>query len=195
MCEQSKGKVSLPVRFQTQNLTVLGEGGASEHIKKKVLDTMSFLPALDENGYYKKKDKVILTVLQREKKRCARLQRRRSKHRRKNKRKIKAPRPLQPKDYRSYINSNRWAKRRIQYQFRNTNVCKICGAKDVHLHHLTYERLGMEEDSDLIPLCAEHHDALHEFVGGSKKNLVMETHAFIEMNRYEEEVVAMMKNL
>ena len=30
-----------------------------------------------------------------------------------------------------------------------------------HLHHLTYERLGDEDDDDLVPLCARHHRQLH----------------------------------
>jgi hypothetical protein len=36
--------------------------------------------------------------------------------------------------------------------------------KHGHLHHLTYQRIGAEDDTDLLPLCAAHHARLHELL-------------------------------
>ena len=151
---------------------------------------MSFLPALDEKGFYIKKKKQKRWA----KKFIAKVRGKQNKKRRKHKNWQKG-KPLKPSQYRDYINSRRWSKRRRRYYARNPNTCKICGDKNVHLHHITYKRLGMEEDEDLIPLCVEHHDAFHEFIGGSKGDMTDETVAFIEMYRYEEEVNLMMRSL
>jgi hypothetical protein len=50
-------------------------------------------------------------------------------------------------------------------------ACLVCdqewNLRSGHLHHLTYERLGHEEDEDLVPLCARHHRQLHCALEGS----------------------------
>lgn len=88
--------------------------------------------------------------------------------------------PLQPKDYSFYIRSRKWNKRRRRYFATNGNTCAICGSKEgLNLHHKTYQRLGMEEDADLVPLCKEHHDELHSLIGISK-DMTLATDTFIE---------------
>lgn len=38
----------------------------------------------------------------------------------------------------------------------------MCDATErVQLHHVAYERIGREADSDLVPLCHQHHAAIH----------------------------------
>jgi hypothetical protein len=50
-------------------------------------------------------------------------------------------------------------------------VCLVCdrawSLRSGHLHHLTYARLGAEDDRDLVPLCARHHRRLHEVLDRS----------------------------
>lgn len=72
----------------------------------------------------------------------------------------------QGKAYEAYINSDAWAKKRLEYWRRAGYSCKAkgCGAsQNLHVHHHTYERLGNERMSDLIGLCHAHHDQVHDF--------------------------------
>jgi len=65
--------------------------------------------------------------------------------------------------WKKYMKSSAWKnfKRRV-YKARG-NQCERCkttqGVK--HVHHLTYERLGAEELTDVAILCEECHDWVH----------------------------------
>jgi 5-methylcytosine-specific restriction endonuclease McrA len=140
---------------------------------------MSLLPLLDKNGFITKSKKKIKN----------RHSKRRQKH-------FKKAKPLQAKDYNSYISSKKWAKRRRRYYACNPNTCKVCGSREeITLHHLTYERLGKELDADLMPLCWKHHQSFHDLIGGSKKNMVVETEQFLQTALFDEEMDKVMRNL
>ncbi|TWT55150.1 hypothetical protein Pla22_28040 [Rubripirellula amarantea] len=74
--------------------------------------------------------------------------------------------------YRDYIKSGAW-KARKNRKLRNATwvrrriVCRGChclvlfSVGDIHVHHLTYERLGNELDSDLAVLCSGCHAFVH----------------------------------
>jgi 5-methylcytosine-specific restriction endonuclease McrA len=48
--------------------------------------------------------------------------------------------------------------------------CERCGKfKPVDLHHLTYARLGHEEDGDLKLYCRDCHNLMHPIVPGAAK--------------------------
>ena len=67
--------------------------------------------------------------------------------------------------YKDYLKSGEWreTKKRV-HNFGHRKECWICGKKKTHMHHLTYKRLGREKIAkDLVPLCAVHHKAIHEF--------------------------------
>lgn len=71
--------------------------------------------------------------------------------------------PLEPAEYATYMRSSHWARRKAAYFQTHDRSCVVCGIEDrIHLHHLTYERLGCELDDDLRPLCEKHHAAAHE---------------------------------
>ena len=135
---------------------------------------MGFLPALNENGFFAKPINEIT---------------------RKSAKRKKIDENVQNGQFRSrcrlgvpkYIGSKRWAKRRRRYYAMNPNVCEVCGSRDkLTLHHLTYERLGMEDDKDLVPLCWPHHEALHDMIGGSKEKMRDETELYIQAARLDE---------
>lgn len=67
------------------------------------------------------------------------------------------------KGYHQYITSPEWKKRREVYYQTHKHVCRTCGAagNGMHLHHRTYARVYMEDDSDLMPLCPDCHYNLH----------------------------------
>jgi hypothetical protein len=74
--------------------------------------------------------------------------------------------------YTAYIESDDWFRRREQWHTEHVETtsaeptCAVCDQtwtlnRD-DLHHRTYDRLGHELHSDLIPLCRTHHRAVHD---------------------------------
>lgn len=64
--------------------------------------------------------------------------------------------------YADYLTSTAWY--RLKARYRKSDLpqdCQMCGSGDVELHHRTYERVGREELTDLIPLCKGCHSAAH----------------------------------
>jgi hypothetical protein len=67
-------------------------------------------------------------------------------------------------DYDEYLRSPHWIS--LRYRYRGHPELRqscICGASEgLLLHHRTYERLGEEELTYLLPLCPPCHAMLHE---------------------------------
>ena len=69
-------------------------------------------------------------------------------------------------DKKLYMRSDQWKKLKSQVLTIQNNQCKLCGSPyDLHLHHLTYERLGDETLSDLAVLCGQCHQTQHDHYG------------------------------
>ena len=71
--------------------------------------------------------------------------------------------------YNEHLSSKEWAAMRRTAMRRAKYACEICGAKRIsdnplHVHHLTYERMGSEDIDDLVVLCEDCHNEVHEFV-------------------------------
>ena len=64
-------------------------------------------------------------------------------------------------DYHEYLKSDRWQHLRRSVLRRDNELC-ICGAKATEVHHKTYERLGNEPLSDLVSLCRNCHQNVHD---------------------------------
>ena len=72
---------------------------------------------------------------------------------------------FQPIDYQTYLASGHWQARKAEAIRKAGYRCQYPGCKAYNVldvHHLTYQRLGCELDSDIIVLCREHHQAIHE---------------------------------
>jgi len=64
--------------------------------------------------------------------------------------------------YLNYISSNPWKEKCKMIKKTRGNKCQICGSeKDLQIHHNTYERLGCEDDNDLVLLCKPCHFLFH----------------------------------
>lgn len=64
--------------------------------------------------------------------------------------------------YAEYLRSTHWVNKRAEYRASDMpQACVVCGAKRVDLHHRTYDRIGAERLTDLVPLCREHHGEAH----------------------------------
>jgi len=62
------------------------------------------------------------------------------------------------KQYREYLHSETWRRRRLVKLEAANHRCEYCGETGrLSVHHLTYERLGCEYSSDLIVLCKPCH--------------------------------------
>lgn len=60
--------------------------------------------------------------------------------------------------YEKYLASPQWKQRRLQAFERAGGRCERCGsAVKLEVHHLTYDRLGREELSDLLVVCKPCH--------------------------------------
>jgi len=59
--------------------------------------------------------------------------------------------------YLCYLHSPTWINKRGRILKRDKYLCQVCGKAGTHVHHLTYERLFEEADSDLITLCKTCH--------------------------------------
>ena len=79
--------------------------------------------------------------------------------------------------YDAYLTSHAWRQRRKDWyaawvtEHGTPPVCAVCGCtwtpRSGHLHHLTYVRIGAEDDHDLVPLCPRHHHQLHRILESS----------------------------
>lgn len=71
--------------------------------------------------------------------------------------------------YDHYIHSPRWERKKNERARATGYACEQCddwigprrAKSDLHLHHLTYERLGDEPDEDLVLLCRDCHRRAH----------------------------------
>lgn len=69
-------------------------------------------------------------------------------------------------DYQEYIKSPEWKTTSKKAKEKAGYRCQLCNRKGndttLHTHHNTYDRLFLEDDSDLIVLCATCHSKFHD---------------------------------
>lgn len=64
-------------------------------------------------------------------------------------------------NYSEYIRSEEWRKRAKRAK-RKQPLCQRCNSSyRLHTHHISYERLGEERNSDLVTLCKKCHIKEH----------------------------------
>jgi hypothetical protein len=65
-------------------------------------------------------------------------------------------------DYWAYLRTDWWRERRQRALRRAKHRCELTGATDhLEVHHVTYERIGCERDSDLIVIYEPVHETIH----------------------------------
>ena len=66
-------------------------------------------------------------------------------------------------DYETWMYSKEWRQKRNRKLKEAGYKCEICGtAKNLQVHHITYENLGYEPMDDLLVVCKKCHEKLHE---------------------------------
>lgn len=64
--------------------------------------------------------------------------------------------------YSEYLKSEEWHRIRERVLERDGWSCRITGnTKQLQVHHLTYRNVGREQESELITLCREAHEIIH----------------------------------
>lgn len=74
--------------------------------------------------------------------------------------------------YHEYLQSSHWKETRKKAYDRYGRRCSVIGCviKRLHIHHLSYEFLGEEQEiNDVRPLCWLHHWLCHRRLLGFKK--------------------------
>lgn len=70
---------------------------------------------------------------------------------------------MNKQEYKQYLKTDHWQKKKRQVKYWHGNKCLICGKKKVDIHHKTYKDLGNENQKyHLVPLCRYHHFKMHE---------------------------------
>ena len=182
---------------------LLGEGGAFSNLAKVMKSKALFrslIAPLASPTHKKNRAGSPVFFPKKQTKKISDRNRINNQHRRDKKKRrrlrTQATKPLPPSKYRSYIHSKRWARKRRFYFSAFPKLCASCSSKDdLQLHHITYQRLGCERPEDLIMLCKECHEDFHEFIGITKRDMIKETAAFLEMQRYERETALMLGSL
>lgn len=64
-------------------------------------------------------------------------------------------------EYQRYLCSPEWWSKRNAVMDRANHKCEKCGVQAAHVHHLTYIRKFNERLDDLIALCEQCHEAIH----------------------------------
>jgi predicted HNH restriction endonuclease len=88
---------------------------------------------------------------------------------------------MNKEQYELVVKTDCWKLRREAYLKKNT-WCEICGQSSaavrfdkfwLEVHHLTYERIGDELDSDLMAVCNRCHALLHGLPGGTSTRMAL----------------------
>jgi len=67
------------------------------------------------------------------------------------------------KVYYEYLKSDKWKLKREKVMLRDKNVCQACLTRTAtDVHHLTYERIYNEPLFDLVAICRQCHEKIHE---------------------------------
>jgi hypothetical protein len=79
----------------------------------------------------------------------------------------KSIKPAKNIEYKEYIRSRAWDTKRVLVLKRANYTCEGCGmkGKPLDVHHKTYKNLGDEFLFELVAVCRECHERIHEGEG------------------------------
>lgn len=85
--------------------------------------------------------------------------------------------------YNEYLKSDEWAwKKRKWLKRKRFKKCqkKGCNSTHIEVHHVSYKRVGkIDEGKDVIPLCREHHQKVHDLSKELKLSVRLATNMVI----------------
>lgn len=69
--------------------------------------------------------------------------------------------------YDNYLKSYEWKRKHDFIMNKYGYRCVLCFKPAVNVHHLTYDRVFLEDERDLIALCKNCHEFVHGFIDDS----------------------------
>lgn len=74
--------------------------------------------------------------------------------------------------YKSYLRTPHWQRVKRAAYGKLGRVCHACGYanKEIHVHHLSYKNRGREDMEDLMLLCKDCHEMVHEKMKQTEEN-------------------------
>ena len=101
--------------------------------------------------------------------------------------------------YLDYLASEKWKKLRDKVVDRDGNKCTKCSnTTNLHVHHLTYDRVGNEELTDLITLCKACHENEHGKVFSNKYSIIKNLNfkgSIMDLANYQSELCKSSKDI
>ena len=72
--------------------------------------------------------------------------------------------------YSDYLKSPHWIAFKKEWRSAGQKMsCLLCSKGPIQLHHQTYQRLGSERLGDVVPVCRQHHEAIHAWLKDRQK--------------------------
>lgn len=80
------------------------------------------------------------------------------------------------RSYKEYLKTKHWRDIKKKYNKKYKYECSCCGSSDkgLHLHHITYERVGNEQLEDLVYLCKDCHSKIHSIINETKDTSMLQ---------------------
>ena len=79
---------------------------------------------------------------------------------------------ISAKDKLEYMQSEKWKQLKLERLKIAQNKCESCGSThNLHLHHITYERLTQESVEDVAAICEQCHTYIHSVLGYDRTTL------------------------
>lgn len=76
------------------------------------------------------------------------------------------------KDYKEYLKSRAWQKKRLKVLTRAKFICERCHRRQAtQIHHLTYDRIFHERLKDLQAICGPCHMEIHGIEDGTHRKV------------------------
>jgi len=77
---------------------------------------------------------------------------------------------LSTEEYHNYLRSTQW-RSKVSLIKQRDKVCQLTGATtQLEVHHITYDRLGNEDLSDLVLLSRSAHQFVHDYYGSYSRS-------------------------
>lgn len=91
-------------------------------------------------------------------------------------------------NYDSYLQSKHWKTFSAAYRKKHKRCCEFCGSIGrTELHHITYERLGRERNSDVVLLCEDCHAEIHVLVKNGKARSIRDATNTVRNRKHKRE--------
>lgn len=86
------------------------------------------------------------------------------KKKKKRKQKKNSLKKLKTMQYDRYVRTGHWQRIKRNYYKKHKKICYCCGEDSYVLHHINYSRRGEEKDKDLVTLCENCHNEVHNLI-------------------------------